>query len=532
MCGIVGMSGEFEISELIDRLERLEYRGYDSAGLVTDTHFEKTIKGIADLRKGITKERATKGISHTRWATHGGVTEKNAHPHANCSHKIFAVHNGILNVRREELEQKGYVFTSDTDSEFIVHYFDHYLSTHSMPEICQRFIDEIDGTFAILILHEGTIYCLKRDSPLAIGTSDDTIYIASDIHAFSDKTDSAIFLEDDTYAIISSDIKVFRQGRQLQPKPESFGMYDTDHDKRHYEHHMLKEIEEQPRIAKNLIDSFPSQKEALEKATGLIRDNKIVLLGCGTSYHAALIGEHLLKQCGIDAQAHIASEYAGNPDLIIAFSQSGETMDLLRCIKQTNSKVISIVNVPASTLHRMSDVTLDICAGKEIAVASTKAFTNQVILLFKIASLLGISIDIDKIPGKIEQVIRDTAIDPIVNDRCFVLGKGLFYPVAREIALKLKEVTYVHAEPVIAGELKHGPLALVEPGFPVLSLADAHTNAEVRARGGELMELPCSTLEDVILSTIRGHLMSYQAALKKGLPIDKPRNLAKSVTVT
>ncbi|MFP4423669.1 MAG: glutamine--fructose-6-phosphate transaminase (isomerizing) [Candidatus Woesearchaeota archaeon] len=531
MCGIVGMSGDFQVNELIDRLERLEYRGYDSAGLVTDSIFEKTVGGIDNLREEIKNERATRGISHTRWATHGTITENNAHPHANKSKTVFAVHNGILNVKREELEKKGYIFYSDTDSEFIVHYFDYHLSSLSMQEICQKFLDEIDGTFAILILHERTIYCLKRDSSLAIGTSGNTIYIASDIHAFSDKTDSAIFLEDDSYAVISSDIKVFKQGKRLQPKPESFSMYDTTHDKRNYEHHMLKEIEEQPRTARNLIDSFPSQKDALHNAKNLIKNNKTVLLGCGTSYHAALIGEHLFRQCGMDAQAHIASEYTGNPDLIIAFSQSGETMDLLRCIKNTNARVISIVNVPASTLHRISDVTLDICAGSEIAVASTKAFTNQVIMLFRIAGLLGLSIDIDRIPHLIEQVIHDTSI-PLVDERCFVLGKGIFYPVAREIALKLKEVTYIHAEPVIAGELKHGPLALVESGFQVLSLADPHTNSEVRARGGELMELPCSRLEDVILSTIRGHLMSYHAALKKGLPIDKPRNLAKSVTVS
>ncbi|MGM5487877.1 MAG: glutamine--fructose-6-phosphate transaminase (isomerizing) [Nanobdellota archaeon] len=527
MCGIVGISGTVQTSEVLDRLQRLEYRGYDSAGIATDTGiYVRSVGDVDTLRKKTPSGGIAQAIAHTRWATHGQVTEKNAHPHANISHSIFAVHNGILDVDRTDLPE--YAFSSETDSEFIVHYIDRNLSEYTMPEICQKFITEIKGTFAILILYQGAIYCLKRQSPLAIAQAGDAIYIASDIHAFSDVATSALFLEDDSYAIVDTSIHVYKDDRLCRPPAHVFSHHEST-GKGDYAHYMQKEMEEQPETARALIDSC--QDDAFREAARLIRNaGKTVLLGSGTSYHAAMIGEYLLQQCGIDAEAHIASEYTGTGDCCIALSQSGETMDLLQAVKHARES-IAIVNVPHSTLYRQSDVAIELCAGQEIAVASTKSFTNQVIVMLRLAHLFGYEIDLPKIPGLIKETLKKDVSCEITGS-CFVLGNGPFYSIAREIALKLKEIAYIHAEAIMSGELKHGPLALVEEGFPVISLAGSNTNQEVKARGATVIELPHTGIQDLIPAAIMGHLISYHAARLKDLPIDKPRNLAKSVTVT
>jgi glucosamine--fructose-6-phosphate aminotransferase (isomerizing) len=577
MCGIVGIIGKERFSvknDLIRSLQRLEYRGYDSCGFATfEGLLRKNTGYIENVIHGTDGIETTLGVSHTRWATHGGITEINAHPHCNAEGTIFAVHNGIIeNFQevREMLQNRGYRFVSETDTEIIPHYFDlHLKSGKDIKEVIKDFINEIQGTFAVLLFVKGdhNLYAFKKDSPLVLGICGDRFILASDIYAFSDDSNRAIFFEDNEFAVVGDHSYTFfdKNGKPVEKQIMKFAWSRKEETKEQFEHYMLKEIKEQPLVSERLIQSFDAiQKEKLDKLSSMVKSAKrVVFLACGTSYHASLVGCFLLNHLGIEAHTVIASEFESfllvdKDTLVIAISQSGETMDVvtvIKNIKKTDAQFAAIVNVPYSTVQRLSDLSLEILAGQEICVAATKSFTNQLITLFALAQKLGFQdIDLASLPGKIqktmelnEQYIKNLAGDLYRKDHIFVLGRGISYPQAREIALKLKEIPYIHTEGMMAGELKHGTIALIEDGTPVISLIPNNnpdmisSTREVEARGartiiisntdGELKIPACCDAEFAIYSGIVGHLLSYYIAKLRGCSIDKPRNLAKSVTV-
>ncbi len=575
MCGIIGLVSDKEFSvnrTLIRALKRLEYRGYDSWGYASSNGgFFKEKGEVAYLENDLNTKT---GIAHTRWATNGGVTTENAHPHFNKDKTIFAVHNGIIENApqlKESLEKKGYEFLSQTDSEVIVHFFDHRLSKgRDMKEAMFDFLNKVEGTFAILILRpeENKIYALKRDSPLVMGLSSGQNILSSDVYAFSNITDKAIFFEDNEFAIIENNSYEFfdMYGKRIEKETKVFEWEVEDQTKDKFPHYMLKEIHEEANVARRLLQSLKTtQKDKFDDfVKQLYNSKRVVFVSCGTSYHAALIGSYILNKVGIRSQAVIASEFQNFVDIdkdttVIAISQSGETMDVVVVIKEAvkkGARVLSIVNVPYSTIQRHSSASLEIMAGQEICVAATKSFTNQLITLFALGKELGYNrIKLKNIPTKITRTIKKTedgikklAKELVDNEHIFVLGRGVSYPIAREIALKLKEIPYVHAEGMMGGELKHGTIALVEENTPVISLipnknTDMITNTkEVEARGAKTIIISntndgainiekCDDAEFSIYSSLVGHLLSYYIAKRKGLPIDKPRNLAKSVTV-
>ena len=577
MCGIVSMIARQKFSvkdDLIRSLQRLEYRGYDSCGFAT---FEGVVRKdtgyIENLTKNTDHIETTLAISHTRWATHGGITRINAHPHYNGENTIFAVHNGIIEnfqELREMLQNQGCQFLSETDSEIIPHYFDLNLkSGNDVRGVIKDFMHEIEGTYAVLLFIKGDhhLYAFKKDSPLALGICRDRFIVASDIYAFSHDSNEAIFFEDNEFAIIDTHGYEFfnKNGKPVEKQIMKFTWSRKEETKEAFEHYMLKEIKEQPLVSERLIQSFDTiQKDKLEQLASMVKSaRRVVFLACGTSYHASLVGCFLLNRLGIEAHTVIASEFESfllvNKDtLVIAISQSGETMDVvsvIKNIKKTGAKFAVIVNVPYSTVQRLSDISIEILAGQEICVAATKSFTNQLIILFALAQKLGFGeIDLGSLPGKIqktmelnEEYIKELAEDLHEKNHIFVLGRGISYPQAREIALKLKEIPYIHAEGMMAGELKHGTIALIEDGTPVISLIPNNnpdmisSTKEVEARGartiiisntdGQLKIPACCDAEFAIYSGIVGHLLSYYIAKLRGCPIDKPRNLAKSVTV-
>ncbi|HIH41890.1 TPA: glutamine--fructose-6-phosphate transaminase (isomerizing) [Candidatus Woesearchaeota archaeon] len=568
MCGIVGMvsADEFYAREAVQRLKRLEYRGYDSFGYYYDG---KLFKKTGHIIVPETKDRTKMIITHTRWATHGGVTDANAHPHR--AGKVTIVHNGIIEnyeELREGLKEKGRVFSSETDSEVAAHYFDEKLKTKPMKEACVDFIKDIKGEFAILVMidREDTLYALRRDSPMVLGVGENINILASDIYAFSDVTSKAIFFENDEFAAVKSGSYTFydRHGKEIKKKIQQFKWEQEESTREEYEHFMLKEIMEEPKAVRRLILSLETeQKENFGKFVKLMKESrKVIFVASGTSYHASLLGVYYLHKCGVEAQTIIASEFehfvgVDRNTLVVAISQSGETMDVIEALKyakKNRAKIASIVNVPYSTVQRMSEISLNIVAGQEICVAATKSFVNQVTLMLSIAREFGFRINTSNIPGKIEKIFRQKdKIEKMAKELnrhndIYVLGRGLSYPVAREIALKIKEISYMHAEGMMGGELKHGTIALIEKGTPVIGLIsnkdyDMLSNIkEVEARGAHVIKITNEMKGDFmvdtsndgkfgILATIVGQLLTYYVAKERGLPIDKPRNLAKSVTV-
>lgn len=587
MCGIVGIIQQKPFSvkkKLLQALKRLEYRGYDSVGFATkEGTVKKQAGSISNFLDDLDSDyETTLAIAHTRWATHGGVTNINAHPHFNTETTIFVTHNGIIenySEIRSMLETKNIRFLSETDSEIIPHYVAEQLEQKDgkgkdIKEILSSLMNIIKGTYAILLFEKekNIIYALKKDSPLALGIRKDGYTIGSDIYAFSDDTNKAIFFEDNELAIITPTSYQFynKKGEKIEKKVHEFQWTSADEEKIEYSHYMIKEIKEQPSVAKRLLASLETtQKERLERFLEAIkRYKKIVFIASGTSYHAALVGCILLNRLGYNARANIASEiesfvHFDNDCFVIAISQSGETMDViipLKKAKAAGAKIGAIVNVPYSTIQRLSDVYLEIVAGQEICVAATKTYTNQVITLLKIAQELGYNnIELEKVPERIketiendEEIIKDIANKLVEKKDIFVLGRGISYPMAREIALKLKEIPYIHAEGMMAGELKHGTIALIENGTPVISLVPNNnaemlsSTKEVEARGASVIAIVNAPLhssytevlvpksddaEFAIYCCIIGHLLSYYIAVLKGCEIDKPRNLAKCVSV-
>lgn len=577
MCGIIGLVAKEEFGvrdELLKGLKRLEYRGYDSSGFATSNgDFVKTVGEINNLLDNVDKTlKARTAIAHTRWATHGGVTEINSHPHFNKEKTLFVVHNGIIEnfqKLKEDLELEGYEFISQTDTEVIVHFLDSKIKQgKSVKEALLEFEKTVKGTYAILAIKkdEEKIYALKKDSPLALGITKTGFVLGSDIYAFSDKTKKAIFFDDNELAEITAEKYAFfdKEGNEIVKAPKTFEWEEAKEQELDFAHYMIKEIKEQPKTSKRLIESLHTlQKDKLKEFAKLIKDcKKLFFIAAGTSYHASLIGAYLFNNQGIDARTMIASEFENfslvdKDTLIIPISQSGETMDVvsvLKEIKKAGAKVASIINVPYSTIQRHSDLSIETLAGQEVCVASTKTFTNQLIVLFALAKELGYEMDIEGIPDKIQKTIdeneektKEIAKELSQKRDIFILGKGATYPIAREIALKLKEIDYIHASGMMAGELKHGTIALIEDGTPVISLIpksdlsmDSSTK-EVEARGaktiiisnngGDFIVPDSDDAEFAVYSTMIGHLLSYYIGVELNLPIDKPRNLAKSVTV-
>ncbi len=585
MCGIIGIIEQKKFSvknKLLRSLKRLEYRGYDSVGFATkEGIIKKQIGSIHGFLETLEKEKdyeTTVGIAHTRWATHGGVTQLNAHPHFNNDAGLFVCHNGIIENYQEikaALQKNGIIFLSQTDSEIIPHYLEEQLKVgKSMKEAICTLMQDIKGTYAILIVEKNKdiLYALKKDSPLALGIKDSGFTLGSDIYAFSDETKKAIFFEDNEFAIITPKSYQFysKIGKEITKKIQEFEWTTEEEEKQQFEHYMIKEIKEQPAVARRLLKSFTTtQKYKLEKFVSSLKQyKKIVFVASGTSYHAALIGCILLNKLGYNARANIASEIEtfvkfDKDTFVVAISQSGETMDViipLKNAKAEGAKIASIVNVPYSTIQRWSEIFLEVLAGQEVCVAATKSYTNQVITLLVLAKALGHNtMDLEKIPERIEstidhneQVIKNLAEKMKNKKDIFVLGRGISYPMAREIALKLKEISYIHAEGMMAGELKHGTIALIEKGTPVIALIPnknseiLSSTKEVEARGAAVIAITNQPLESqyteilvpqsddaefAIYSCIIGHLLSYYIAKVNGLEIDRPRNLAKSCTV-
>jgi len=571
MCGIVGFVGNtFSSNELLLSLKRLEYRGYDSFGYATNEGIvEKEIGEIKELPESACKS----AVAHTRWSTHGGVTRENAHPHSDCSGNIFIVHNGIIENYEEMKEKlKGHEFLSETDSEVIAHYFEDKLKEKTMKEAVVDFFSEARGTFAILLIKKGdnNIYAFKRGSPLALGICDGKYIVASDIYAFSDKTEKAIFFHEDELAVINENgYEFFRVYDSILKKEikeiKHIEWESTEEGKQKYEHFMLKEIYDEPFAAERLLKSLESEQAVtLHELKKMIQSSeRVVFVAAGTSYHASLLGVYFLNSVGIEAHTLIASEFRNfskidENALVIAISQSGETMDVIEALhglKEKGAKIASIVNVPYSTIQRMSNISINILAGQEVCVAATKTFVNQVIVLLKLASLFGYKNIIHSIPALIKKIlekeneIREIAKNLAEKKDIYIIGRGLSYPIAREIALKLKEISYIHAEGMMAGELKHGTIALIEQDTPVIALLDGNTHIisnakEVEARGANVIALSSNSSpfngiripskcdgSFAILSAVAGQLLTYHIAKNKGLSIDKPRNLSKTITV-
>lgn len=575
MCGIVGIVSKTDFSvkkDLLKALRKLEYRGYDSVGFALNTGvWNKDIGYIDKFSSKVKDTKASVGISHTRWSTHGKVTKNNAHPHFNKNRTIFAVHNGILENYEQikaMLKKKGYKFITETDTGIIPHYFDLQLKQgKSMLQAMRNFIKSAKGTFAILLIRKGDnkIYAMKRDSPLVLGLCRNELILGSDIYAFSDKTNKAIFFDDNESAVIGNDsFKFFNSRGAVKKKSFKFEWTKQEETKKSFKHFMIKEVFEQPQTSKRLLDSFETtQKHKLDAFAGLVKHAKrVVFVSCGTSYHASLIGALLMRKLGMNAHTVIASEFENflkvdKNTLVIAISQSGETMDVVTVLKQAKkdkAKIASIVNVPYSTVQRLSDLSIEVLAGQEICVAATKSFTNQIITLLALAKKLGVRMELEGIPKKIKTTLEknEAKVKALAKKLCkkddiFVLGRGMSYPIAREIALKLKEIPYVHAEGMMGGELKHGTIALVEKGTPIIVLIPNHdtdmisNTKEVEARGANTIIISdslgrfyiprCNNGEFAIYGCMIGHLLSYYIAVLRKLPIDKPRNLAKSVTV-
>jgi glucosamine--fructose-6-phosphate aminotransferase (isomerizing) len=589
MCGIAGYVGSRNAPELLfDMLKRLEYRGYDSAGLacfVDGSIVRSRGKGKVDeVRKktDLLALRSTAGIAHTRWATHGEPSQDNAHPHSDCTGKITIAHNGIVEnyvKLKEELISKGHKFLSQTDTEVIPHLIEaNYKGDfeHAFLAAVRR----LEGSFAIAAIHAAhpeMVLVARKESPLIIGLGKGENFIASDTPAILAETKKIIILDDFDYGIITKDkvvIKSLQTGKEVKKEVQEIKWNIKEAQKEGFDHFMLKEIFEEPDAVKNAIKSLDEIRKIAAK---LKKYDKIYLVACGTAYYASLIGKYVLERYGVSAESVVASEFrystinaVGKDCAVIAVSQSGETADTLASIKEAKKRgayIVSVVNVVGSSITRLSDDFVYTYSGPEIAVASTKAYVGQAVSL----TLLGLCLaeekgrineeylseildDLNGMSDKIKQVLSNHAeikkLARKLKNRpsFFFIGRRLNYPTALEGALKLKEISYVHAEAYAAGELKHGPLALLEKDIPVIALCPndelkeklESNMQEARARkatvikigeNGDIKVPVCDPLLSPILYIVPLHLFAYYISIGKGLDPDKPRNLAKSVTV-
>jgi len=585
MCSIIGYSGKENASPILVRgLKRMEYRGYDSVGVATESdnkiELKKGTGKVSEVNSKIQLDTlpGKVGIGHTRWATHGKVTELNAHPHSSNSGKIAIVHNGIIENFEElkkQLESEGYSFKSETDSEVIVNLLQkNYELTKNVKDTIMKTVAELKGHYAFVAMFEnGQLAAVRFHEPLIIGVGQDDFFLSSDVLGFIEYTDDAIYMKNRNFVILD---KNKFQVLDFNGKHAKYGITKVSKEfgdayKGHYAHFTLKEIYEQH---ETILKSGEKTANAIEKTVDYIRHAKnIYVTGSGTSYNSALIAKQILsKYAKIKAETIISSELQFSPDIIeensilIAISQSGESADVLdavRIAKKANCKIISIVNLLTSSLARKADVVIGMNCGPEIGVAATKSFTSQLVILYKIVQKLSnndITINFEKFSESILKILDNpTKIQQIAKELkkisdIYVLGRGINYPIALEAALKLKELTYIHAEGIPGGELKHGPLALMDSNVFVIifnpndsTYSDTLTSArEIKARGAKIIgvsdiesdvfdywiEIP--KIDEVlypISEIIPIQLLSYYAALTKETDPDYPRNLAKSVTV-
>lgn len=599
MCGIVGYIGYQNSKEiLLNGLEKLEYRGYDSAGIATRNDNEVTVtkaKGrIAELRREADNEiDGQTGIGHTRWATHGIPNYENSHPHQSTSERFTLVHNGVIE-NYEELKEEyipNVTLVSDTDTEVIVQLVEHFSETGlSTEEAFTKVVSLLHGSYALGLLDREdseTIYVAKNKSPLLVGIGEKFNVIASDALAMIQVTSEYKELKDQEIVLVKRDDVIIKNldGEVVERESYIAEIDASDAEKGIYEHYMLKEIHEQPAVMRRIIQEYQDDQGALKIDPEIVKDvkeaDRIYIIAAGTSYHAGLVGkEYIEKWAGIPTEVHVSSEFVYNMPLLsenplfIYISQSGETADSRAVLVETTKlghKSLTITNVAGSTLSREADHTLLLHAGPEIAVASTKAYTAQIAVLSILSQVVaterGRKADIDllrelaKVTTAIETIVDDAPkMEQIATDflettrNAFFIGRTIDYNVSLEGALKLKEISYIQAEGFAGGELKHGTIALIEEGTPIVALATQEgVNLSIRgnvkevvARGAhpciismEGLEKPSDTyviphvhaLLTPLVSVVTLQLISYYAALHRGLDVDKPRNLAKSVTV-
>ncbi|MCL6100258.1 MAG: glutamine--fructose-6-phosphate transaminase (isomerizing) [Bacteroidetes bacterium] len=609
MCGIVGYIGEKNcVPIIIEGLKRLEYRGYDSAGIGIINHKEckvlKTKGKVSDLEKLVYAERPESqlGIGHTRWATHGEPSMVNAHPHVNEDNTLFLIHNGIIEnyvSLKNGLIKEGYKFKSETDTEVLAHLIDHYLKLkHSLFQAVRYALNEVEGTYGIVVIYKNEpdkMVAARKGSPLVLGIGQNENFVASDVNALIAHTKQVVYLEDGEIAEIYKDrfnTKTIADETIIK-EIHQVDMGIDEITKGGYPHFMLKEIMDQPESLYNSMRGRMIYDEGISKLGGLqgfedrlINSNRIIICACGTSWHAGLVGEYMLEQYAeIPTEVDYASEFRyrhpiiDKNDTVIFISQSGETADTLAALKEAKKKgalCLGVCNVVGSSIARDSDTGVYIHAGPEIGVASTKAFTSQLIVLSLITLLAArrknlslfegqeIIKELQSIPKKVEAILKQNELIKEIStkysdSRNFLyLGRGYNFPVALEGALKLKEISYIHAEGYPAAEMKHGPIALIDENMPVVFIAtqDAVYDKvvsniqEVRARKGRILAIvndddtQIEQMVDHVIRVPRTHnmltpiltviplqLIAYHIAVKKGLNVDQPRNLAKSVTV-
>ena len=607
MCGIVGYIGRNKARPiLINGIRRLEYRGYDSAGLSTIKDNEiicvKSVGFIDELEKKIDSKfnEGTIGIVHTRWATHGAPTVENAHPHCDCSGKISIVHNGIIenyNYLKAKLKKEGHIFKSETDSEVIAHLIESYFEG-VLEDAVRKALKEVDGAYGLAIISlddPGKLIAARRGSPLIVGVGKGEHFVTSDVAAILEYTKEVVYLDDNEIAVLTRDKMETTDINNVQiSKNIDEIQWNLDKiEKGGYEHFMLKEIYEQPQTLRDAMlgrfekDSHLVHLGGLKEKEDVLRGiRRIIIAACGTSWNAGLIGEYMIEaHLGIPVEVEYASEFRYRSPIIekgtmvLVLSQSGETADTLAAMNEAKKKgatILSICNVVGSSIAREADCGIFLHAGPEIGVASTKAFTSQITVLFLLTLFLArvrgkkevLSSDLTnklrEIPGQVQQILdREDQIIKIAqfysdSDNFLYLGRGYNYPVALEGALKLKEISYIHAEGYPAAEMKHGPIALIDKNMPVVFIATTDrvyakilsNIEEVRTRGGKVIAIANEQNNEIsemvdhvlyipetidvltpILSVIPLQLLAYHIAVMRGCDVDKPRNLAKSVTV-
>ena len=592
MCGIIGYIGDRQAqSILLNCLAKLEYRGYDSCGIAviaSSIEVHKDAVRVEELARVMSKLDGMAGIGHTRWATHGEPSQVNAHPHLDCSGNIAVVHNGIINNfqrLKQQLTSEGHNFTSETDTEVIPHLIEKYYDGN-LEKAVETALRDIEGSYAFIVLMAGEpkLVAARKDSPLIIGIGDRENFIASDVPAILDYTDRVIYLEDGDIGIVTKDgIRVRRHGTKVIRQEHRISWSVEDAQKAGYEHFMLKEIHEQPKVIRDTLAGWVSAAEpAIDLAVMRGGIESVLILACGTSYHAALVGKYIMEELlRIPVRIELASEFNYYAETLaktgaIAITQSGETADTLKAMKKLKNAgclVLAITNVVGSSATRIANQTIYTRAGPEISVAATKSFMAQLMVLYWLTMsyskgdarrLADLILGIRQLPEKIQQVLDNK--DKIMEaakylskyENVFFIGRGINFPIALEGALKLKEISYIHAEGYAAGELKHGPFALLSENTPVIAVV-AQDNTyeamltnikEVKARGSPLMALAEEGDETIgqladsvitvpkvdaifspVVNTVALQLLAYYTAKQRGCSIDTPRNLAKSVTV-
>ncbi len=593
MCGIVGYIGNKQAQPMLfNCLARLEYRGYDSCGIAI-VGKELTLYKDA-LRVGVMASRTPFvngkiGIGHTRWATCGRPSLENAHPHTDCKGNIAVVHNGIIinfQQLQRQLIEEGHHFTSKTDTEVLPHLIEKYYNGN-LEEAVERALKDIEGSYAIAVIKAGepNLLVARKDSPLIIGVGDQESFVASDVPAILEHTNRVIYLEDgDIGVIVDSKIRIKRNGNHVAHMEDKILWSVEEAQKAGYQHFMLKEIHEQPRVVRDTLVSYCRESEPIGELE-CVRDTSIedmLILACGTSYNAGLVSKYLFEEIlRIPVRVELASEFNYYPyalvkTITIVISQSGETADVIRAtrrLQEVNCRVLAITNVVGSTISRLANQTIYSSAGPEISVASTKCFIAQLVLLYWLAMSYSrtdikrsndMRISIRHIPDKIQRILDNKS--RIVQcgkylsryNNVFFIGRGINYPIALEGALKLKEISYIHAEGYAAGELKHGPFALLSKETPVVAIVakdgtfDVMINniREIKTREAPVIVISeeengaVSELADYVImvpsvdcifsplvNVVALQLLAYYTAVERGCPIDFPRNLAKSVTV-